>query len=185
MRSDAQARRIAGSILGWLFLAAMSALLLAAIVIPRVAGATPYTILTGSMQPAYPPGTLVIVKPVPFEDIRIDDVVTFQLESGQPTTVTHRVVGIEHRSDGQTRLMTQGDSNNVADAETVRDVQVRGEVWYSIPHLGWANSWLTGETRDRVVYTAVGLLLTYSAYMFVTSFGRRPKHARETGRTSS
>lgn len=190
MSTDAQhARRtplnIASSVLGWVFLAAMSALLLAAIVIPRAAGATPYTVLTGSMQPSYPPGALVVVKPVAFEDIRIDDVVTYQLESGKPMVITHRVVGIEHGSDGDVRLVTQGDANNVADAATVREAQVKGEVWYAIPYVGQANSWLTGGTREVVVYTSAGLLLTYAAYMFLTSFGRRPSEKLGKGRTAS
>ncbi len=61
---------------------------------PRLGGATPYTVLTSSMEPEYPPGTLVVVRPVPIEEIGIGDVITYQLESGEPTVVTHRVVGL-------------------------------------------------------------------------------------------
>ena len=34
------------------------------VVVPAVSGSTPYTILTSSMEPGLPPGTLVIVKPI-------------------------------------------------------------------------------------------------------------------------
>ncbi len=34
------------------------------VVVPKVGGATAYTVLTGSMRPTMPPGTLVVVKPV-------------------------------------------------------------------------------------------------------------------------
>ena len=39
------------------------AVLALTIVIPRLTGSTPYTVLTGSMVPTYPPGTLIVVKP--------------------------------------------------------------------------------------------------------------------------
>ena len=53
-----------GRTLAWLVILGAVAVLLVAVVVPRVAGATPYTVLTGSMAPAYPPGTLVVVRPV-------------------------------------------------------------------------------------------------------------------------
>lgn len=33
-------------------------------------------------------------------DIRVGDVVTYQIESGQPVVISHRVVGITSSSDG-------------------------------------------------------------------------------------
>ena len=49
--------------------------------------------LTSSMEPGLPPGTLVIVKPIDPVDVRIGTVITYQLESGKPTVVTHRDCG--------------------------------------------------------------------------------------------
>jgi signal peptidase I len=53
----------------------------ALVLVPRIAGATPYTILAGSMMPDIPPGTIIAVKPTPFDQIRQGDVISYQIES--------------------------------------------------------------------------------------------------------
>ncbi|MCB1280791.1 MAG: signal peptidase I, partial [Salinibacterium sp.] len=61
-----------------------------AIVVRAVTGSTPMTILSGSMTPTYPIGTLIIVKPVDPDTLAIGDTITYQIESGKPEVVTHR-----------------------------------------------------------------------------------------------
>lgn len=160
-------------------------LLLAAIavIVPAVVGATPMTVLTGSMEPAYPPGTLVIVRPVAQEEIRIGDVITYQLESGRPEVVTHRVVGITMTDQGQA-LVTKGDNNPSADPNPVLPVQVRGEVWYGIPYLGWVNTFVGSEHRAWIVPSIAGILLAYAAALVVSVIaggGRRRKRSPNRG----
>lgn len=162
----------------WAFVLAVVLVLAVAVVIPRLAGATPFTVLTGSMRPDYPPGTLVVVKPVSFEDIGVGDVITYQLESGKATVVTHRVTAVAAQLDGEVVLTTQGDANNVSDPQAVRDVQVRGRLWYSVPYLGHVNNALTGGQRQAAVLVASVLLVGYAAFMFVGSLrDRRRKKA--------
>src|SRR5690554_3045189 len=109
----------------------------AVIVVPAVTGSTPMTVLTGSMDPTYPPGTLIIVKPIDTADIRIGDPITYQIESGKEAVVTHRVISVTSSSDGSTSFTTQGDANNAPDAAPVIAEQNRGEVWYSLPWIGY------------------------------------------------
>lgn len=137
---------------------------LAAIVVPKVAGATPATILTGSMEPTLPPGTLVIVKPVPVHDIRIGDVMTYQIRSGDPAVVSHRVVAITRSTTGGLTFTTKGDNNAEADAPVI-PAQVRGVVWYSVPLLGYVNSALDHGQRSWILPAVGVLLLLYSGYM--------------------
>lgn len=138
-----------------------------AVVVPRLGGATPYTVLTGSMTPAYPPGTLVVTRPVEPDELTTGDVVTYQLRSGDPTVVTHRVVAIGRNTvSGEVVLTTQGDANTAPDAEPVRAVQVRGELWYAVPLLGRAGAVLTYDGRRLVVYGVAGALVLYAASMF-------------------
>ena len=146
----------------WVLVALVTALVLAAVVVPRVAGATPYTVLTGSMTPTYPPGTLVVVRPVAVGDIAVGDVVTYQLHSGESTVVTHRVVGIGWTGAGDKVLTTQGDANDVPDVDPVRPVQVRGEVWYSLPWVGRLNVLLSPGQHAWLVRVAAGLLFLYA-----------------------
>lgn len=158
---------------------AFVAVLAVAVVVPRLAGATPYTVLTGSMQPTYPPGTLVVMKPVPVEEIGTGDVVTYQRQSGKSTVVTHRVVAVGTRTDGEQFFTTQGDANNTADAEPVRPVQVKGRLWYAVPYLGYVNSALTGRQRQTAVLGVSTLLVGYAAFMFVGALRDRRRRPLE------
>ena len=151
-----------GQLLAWMVILAVAAILTAAVGIPRAAGATPYTVLTGSMRPELPPGTLVVVKPAEPGDIAIGDVITYQLESGKPDVVTHRVVAVAPAEDGSTLFQTQGDANGAPDERWVAPVQIRGEEWYAVPYLGHLNTMLTGGERQMVVYVVAALLLGYA-----------------------
>ncbi len=156
-----------GQVVAWLVILVTVAVLAVAVLIPRLAGATPYTILTGSMAPGMPPGTLVVVKPVDPDSISIGDVITYQLKSDQPTVVTHRVISIGFNAEGESRFTTQGDANSVADATPVRPVQIRGVKWYSVPYLGHVNSALSGSQRQFAVYVVAALLLAYAGFQLV------------------
>ncbi|MER7797041.1 signal peptidase I [Microbacterium sp. NPDC096154] len=151
----------------------------AVVVAPAVVGGVPLTILTGSMTPTYPPGTLVVVKPTPIEQIGVGDVLTFQLESGQPTLVTHRVVSVIADSSGETRFVTQGDANTSPDADPVRPVQIRGTVWYAVPWIGWANQAVNGEARSWLVPAAAAALFAYALWLVLSGIRDRRRRSRK------
>lgn len=153
-----------------------------AVLIPRLAGASPYTVLTGSMRPDYPPGTLVVAKPAPIDEISIGDVITYQRESGKASVVTHRVIAVSTRLDGEIQLTTQGDANDVPDQEPVEEVQVRGKLWYAVPKLGYVNNALSGAQRQTAVWIVSALLIGYAAFMLVGAMRdrRRGRHSGET-----
>jgi signal peptidase len=122
----------------------------AVIGIPFATDSVALSVLTGSMAPTYPTGTLVIVRPVEPTNIHIGDPITYQMESGRPEFITHRVIAISSSSNGDINYTTQGDSNDLPDANPVVADQVMGRVWYSIPYLGYVNTavgvnraWLT------------------------------------------
>lgn len=150
----------------WIVLGVIVLVLAVAVAVPRLTGATPYAVLTGSMEPDYPPGTLVVVKPVAAVDIAVGDVITYQLSSGRETVVTHRVVAVGAPTSGAggRTFRTQGDANSIADQAAVRPVQVKGRVWYSVPYLGHANDVLSGHQREAGVLLVAGALLAYAAF---------------------
>ena len=162
--------RAAGSwvaqLIAWLVILIAVATVTVAVLVPRLAGATPYAVLTGSMEPTYPPGTLVVVRPVDPAQLGVGDAVTYQLESGEPTVATHRIVTRGVNGKGEHWFRTQGDANSAPDPESVRAVQVKGRVWYAVPHLGHANDVLNGSRRQVVLYGVVTGLLGYAAFMF-------------------
>ena len=167
-----------GLALSWGALLVVAAIAVVAIIVPNVTGSTPLAILTGSMTPAYPPGTLVVVKPVDPAEVRVGDVITYQLESGKPTLVTHRVIELGLRADGERQWVTQGDANVVADEKPVRAVQLRGRVWYHVPYLGHVTTALGNGARGTVVALVAGGFIAYGVWQITSGLlgrGRREK----------
>ncbi len=167
-------------VLAWVVIGGFVLLIAVAVVVPRLGGATPYTVLTSSMEPSYPPGTLVVVRPVEPDRLVAGDVITYQLKSGRPTVVTHRVTSVGYDLTGTLRLTTQGDANSAADQDPVIAEQVRGRLWYSIPHVGRVNTWLTPDVRDVATAGVVAGLSLYAAYMFTSAAVDRRRRAPET-----
>jgi signal peptidase len=158
--------RWVGLALSWAVMLGVGSALLAALVVPRVGGATPYVVETGSMRPDLPPGALVVVRPVDQGAIAIGDVITYQIESGVDRVVTHRVIATGVDATGQPRWRTQGDTNDVADEGWVLPVQVQGRLWYAVPYLGHATSIVTGQQREVITVLVGVLLLGYALVMF-------------------
>ncbi|MFJ3383706.1 MULTISPECIES: signal peptidase I [unclassified Curtobacterium] len=172
---------VLGASTGLLLLVAGLAVVL--IVVPKASGSMPLTVLTQSMEPTLPPGTLLVVRPTPIEDIRVGDVVTYQIVSGQPAVISHRVVSIASSSDGSRTFVLKGDNNAAPDAQPVTAAQVRGVVWYSVPEVGYVNQLVNGS-RSWLIPTVAGVLLAYGAVMVtigIVSASRR-RRARDRGR---
>ena len=126
---------IVGSVLSWLAIALVAAVVIAVAVVPRFIGAVPLTVLTGSMVPTHRPGDIVIVQPTPVENLAIGDVVTFQPVSGDRRLTTHRIVNIATENNRITSVTTRGDANNVDDLPILPE-QINGRVVYAVPKVG-------------------------------------------------
>ncbi|MGO1399571.1 MAG: signal peptidase I [Brevibacterium yomogidense] len=167
-KQPGRARELAGVLLNGLSLGVLLLVLALGtitVALPAVVGGMPLSVLTGSMRPTLPPGTLVVIKPAPVEEIGVGDVITFQIESGKPAVATHRVIArSDDSASGEVRFTTQGDANNAPDPEPVRPAQIRGEVWYAVPYLGWANQAVDGQTRSWAIPVLAGGLFVYAAW---------------------
>ena len=163
---------------GLLALVALIAVLV--IALPMLTKSTPYTVLTSSMTPSYPAGTLVVVKPTDVQQIRIGDVVTYQITSNQPAVVTHRVIQIVEPTTaaGTMSFITKGDANSLPDAAPVKPVQVRGVVWYAVPYIGWVNNVVNGDARNAIVPIVAGGLFLYAGFMGASTIVDRRRKAK-------
>jgi signal peptidase len=168
----------------WFVVGGVVLMLAVAVLVPRIAGATPYTILTGSMKPGMPPGTLVVVKPVDASAIGVGDVITYQLTSGEPAVVTHRIVAQGYDLKGDRIFRTQGDANDIPDEKPVRPVQIKGERWYAVPYLGYVSNLITSRQRQAAISIIVTGLFAYAAAMFVGAARDRRKKSIPTGALS-
>ncbi len=97
-----------------------------------------YLVTTGSMEPAIPQGTIVIVESK--DDLSVGDVITY--EARKDVLITHRIVkkdllGKEHL------FYTKGDFNEDRDPMPVSTKNVIGKVIFSFPYLGYVLMFIT------------------------------------------
>lgn len=177
-RRRATPLRIALRALGWVAFTVVMVVLAVAIVIPRLLGAVPLAVLTSSMEPSLPPGTLVVSQPVDPGTLGVGDVVTFQPISDDPLLITHRIVGVGHQADGDIVFTTRGDNNGLDDEPIVGD-QVMGEVIYSVPLVGYATSLLGGTERGWIVGAIGGLLVAYAVFTIIRELLRKRAPRRD------
>lgn len=152
----------------------------AAIVVPAVAGGTPLTVQTSSMEPNYPPGTLVVIRDVDPAQIKPGDVITYQLKSGEGALVTHRVTQQQRLASGELIFITKGDNNPSADPESVKPVQIRGKLWYAVPYVGWVAAAMSGDLKAVVIPVLIGALIAYALYMYVSSARDKRRKRRQS-----
>ncbi len=131
-----------------------------AIGIPRLLGVYEYNILTGSMTPTYPVGTLIFVQSKDPSSIRPGEVVTYVADENL-TLVTHRCTSNNY--DDKT-ITTRGDANNSDDAPVLYE-NVVGVVCFSLPYVGEIVDYLTNDELGRVV--GIGILVAILALTFL------------------
>lgn len=178
------ALRRAGTSLSFLTLVAAALAALVLIVVPLLTGSQTYSVLTSSMKPNYGPGTLLVVKPAPFESLQVGDVVTYQLASGRPEVITHRIASIAADQEGRRTLVTRGDNNDVADETPVTEVQMRGKLLYAVPYAGFAANWLGSHDRGMVGNLAAAGLIGYGALTMIRGLAARRRARAQHGRES-
>ena len=96
-----------------------------------LAGDTRYEpVFTGSMEPAIPVGSIVVIKPVDPESLKEGDIICFKLS--EPTSITHRIVNITNEG-----FITKGDANEDPDQWIVKRENVIGKAIFTIPYIGY------------------------------------------------
>ena len=79
------------------------------LIVPKTMGYQLYTVVSGSMEPAIPTGSLVYVKYIQQEEIQTEDVIAFYGTDADGSIVTHRVVS---NSAAMGNFITKGDANS-------------------------------------------------------------------------
>lgn len=145
-------------------LVAAIVLIAAFLVVARITGSGVYAILSGSMEPEYPVGSLVYVRPVAIEELRTGDVITFAIAENM--TVTHRIVDIQvdERNAAVRWFTTKGDANDSADVTPVRGENVVGSPVAIIPYMGYVITYLQ-RPPGRYIALAIVVLLTVLAFV--------------------
>ena len=164
-----------GSMMSILLVTAMVALAVLLVGV-RVVGLTPYTVLSGSMEPAYKVGSLIYVRAIDEDEIRVDTPLTFRI-SGGAMLATHRVVDITER-DGEVLYTTKGDANDVPDPP-IRYEDVVGSPVFSIPYLGYFSNWLQSGA-GAIAGIALAAMLLLSALLAELLPKKEPTQPRDS-----
>jgi len=158
------------------FLALIVGALTVLVVIPRATQGTALTVLTGSMTPAIPVGSTVVVRVVDPGTLHIGDIGTYQRAPGVNEYITHRIVAID-TTTSPVNFTFKGDANRGPDITPVPAGAIRGKVWFHVPYLGSIKDGLSGGSgRVPLLGAATVGLAGFSLYQFFTVIrGRRRK----------
>lgn len=127
--------------------------------LPRFAGYEVYEVVSGSMEPEIPVGSVVYVKHAAPEDIAEEEVIAFWSGS---SAVVHRVMQ-NKMVEGE--FVTKGDANAAEDLRAVPYSELIGRVEYHFPVVGRLMSLYA--TRGGKIYlfliAACGVMLNMLA----------------------
>lgn len=97
-------------------------------------GVTPTVVYSGSMQPEYRVGDMVLLDDISVENIEEGDVIQFVRYN---MTIMHRVIEIQQNDDGEKIFIVKGDANDDPDSEPVTAPQIKGKAVFNVPKIGW------------------------------------------------
>ena len=138
-----KALKIIGNIL-YVLLFIIVLLMLVVVILQRVSdnsislgGYRLFTVATGSMEPEYNVGDILLSKQVDINEIKVGDDVVYRGEEGsfKDKIVTHRVISIREEN-GEKKFTTQGIANTEEDPE-IDSSQIYGKVIYKVKTLSF------------------------------------------------
>ncbi len=125
----------------------------------RLFGLQVYTVLSPSMEPEYPTGSLIYIKEIDPAELEVNDVITFKISSGM--TATHRIIELVPGEDSDiVRFRTKGDANDVVDGSLVKQDDVIGTPVFMIPLLGYLATYIQQPPGSYIAITvSVALII--------------------------
>lgn len=138
----------------------LSGVVIAAIVVymavaaPILVGYRPMAVLSGSMEPTYPVGSIIYYQKCDFDELEAGDPVTFYAETSM---VTHRITQMD---DILKTVVTKGDHNQTEDPVPIEAAKIAGKATdFAIPYAGFLVTY--GKNPMIIAGMAVILLLNY------------------------
>ncbi len=128
----------------------------------RLAGFEIFTVLSGSMEPAYHTGSVIYVKEVDCTRLSAGDVITFSIGGG--TIATHRIVEVipDENNSSVLNFRTKGDANEVVDGNLVNSADVIGSPVFTIPYLGFFAAYIQAPPGMYMVFALTAFVLLLS-----------------------
>ncbi|MCR5151328.1 MAG: signal peptidase I [Clostridiales bacterium] len=138
----------------------------------RLMGLQVYTVISGSMEPAYSVGDIIFVKKVDPSQVKVGDPITFVLNEDL-VVATHRVVEVDASSS---HFYTKGDANENADASPVHFKNLIGKPVFSLPYLGYVSDWVQNPPGS---YIAIAFVAVMVIAVFLPDFSKNKKNNKD------
>ncbi|HEY93891.1 MAG TPA: signal peptidase I [Dehalococcoidia bacterium] len=106
----------------------------------RFTGLEIFTIYTGSMEPAIPVGSTVIVQPIQEYRYKVGDIIAFNTSTNSDIVV-HRVIEVKNENS-PISFHTAGDANESPDVNPIPVGNVVGKVFFIIPYWGYLSDFV-------------------------------------------
>lgn len=141
-------------------------LALSAVIPAALSGWQPLSVVSGSMQPAVAPGSLVMAQPADPDSFYAHPSILAFNDPGRPgQLLTHRVVDTA-AVDGVVRYTTKGDANRVADSDPVAHDDLVGAVRMVIPFVGLPGMWVhNGNLATLALWLLVSVLAVSALFV--------------------
>lgn len=120
----------------------------------RLFGVQVFSVISGSMEPEYPVGSLIYVKKIDPTEIEVNDVITYVLPNDTPST--HRVIRIDEENQ---LFYTKGDANKTEDGAPVHFKNLIGTPIFKIPLLGYIAYYIQHPPGMYIAIAAGAILL--------------------------
>jgi signal peptidase I len=155
--------------------------ILVTVLAPLAVGYRPYTVLSGSMEPAIGTGDVIVARPIAPLEAHVGDVVTFPDPSRGGKLVSHRVRALR-ASEGKAHFVTRGDANDTGERWDVPLDDRIGRAVLRVPKLGYAAAWASSPLGRWVLLVIPAILLGVSQLVaFWRSRGTPVEHTPGTG----
>lgn len=149
----------------------------AALIVPRLFGYEPFTVISDSMTPTLRAGDLVYIKEADPFSFKEGDIICFYMNRASETPITHRVVSndtVKHD------LITKGDANEDVDIVSIPYNYVVGKVFGHLPSIGVCFLFLS-TLPGKVAY-----VMLFAACVFLLELTKeRKRRRRRVQRTPS
>jgi signal peptidase len=158
----------------------------------RLLGFKPLYVMSGSMKPAFPVGSLIFVQKTAPENIKVGDPITYTIND-EGDYSTHRVIAIESYETSVRTLnddagkplldengevqyeeyaldetcyyfQTKGDANELPDGTPVYYKNVVGVPRMTIPYLGYLAHWLQ-TPKGRIMGISIALVIVILTFL--------------------
>lgn len=118
-----------------------------------------YVIVSGSMIPGINIQDGVVIKRENMKDLKTGDIITFTTHDSRYDgyIVTHRIINIKNKNH-KYYFRTKGDNNNVEDPYIVKEEDIYGRVFLTLPKIGYIKNLLV-QSIGWIIFVIIPALI--------------------------